>query len=132
MSILLRLGFFAGIIVSFAAEAIGNPGPIEVRVNQRVTLIGTLRSGTYHDCCSDGKVRNLPFYAVHLSRPILFVGPSQGWGPLRDVQLGGFQKSSRGSQLIGRQVTVQCERIWDSITGHYAEHAWCDDAEIVP
>jgi len=119
-------------IAQNASHGDSNLKPLEVRVNQPIALTGTLTSGTYDDCCSDGKVRRLTFYAVHLSRPVLFVEPpSLGWGPIVDVQLGSFGELSAGAERLGEHVTVKCARIWDTMTGHYAEHAWCDEAKII-
>ena len=126
----------ANVLVTHLSEGGGQRvaaiAPLGVKQNDPAVIVGTLRTGTFDNCCFDGNSKTQNYWSVHLVRPIVFSGPDENPGTMADVQLGGVQQGAPGADMTGRVVTVQCSSLFEGVTGHFAERAYCADAKIVP
>jgi hypothetical protein len=106
--------------------------PFRPQINwdqQQVTLRGTLRKGSYEECCFEGKARQSDYYYLALKEKIDIVAKNKYELPLPDldsIQVGGKTDAIKE----GQSVTVICKEIRYGNTGHYARSAYCADPKI--
>lgn len=103
--------------------------------NMPATLVGTLQTGTFSNCCFNGKAIKDKYYFVRLEEKIAVNGrpnddvepPLQG---VQMIQLGGINAANFPSARVGAKVSVICKELWPGNTGHYALPVYCSDARV--
>lgn len=95
-------------------------------LNSPGTLAGTIRSGTFEDCCQNGKSKMSRYRYLVLARPTTFVGTDSGvdMQGVTQVQISA-QWSGFKSTPDGSVVTIRCREISEGTTGHYALPIFC-------
>ena len=92
----------------------------------RVTLQGTIRTGSFLNCCLFGMGYVMPFSYLHLHRPQPVSDWWLGKTDIQDIQLAG----TAGSAHAGQPVTVSCRQLFSGQTGHFGESVYCSGATI--
>lgn len=114
------------------AQQPANTVPTSVPWSSNGPFVGTIHSGIFDNCCTDGRSISSPYRYLVLDNPLnLSATKGDDTEPatsgVKEIQIANTQAVNWTKVGDGQHVSITCSGLWPGITGHYALPVYCND-----